>query len=78
MFDLAVLGRVIDRLKADETQSLRLAFNVSAISLARDGFQEEALSRIKKAGGSVSRRLMIEITETAMVRDFLARKLEAA
>ena len=65
VFDLAVLGRVIDRLKADESQSLRLAFNVSAISLARDGFQEEALSRITKAGGSVSRRLMIEITETA-------------
>jgi EAL domain-containing protein (putative c-di-GMP-specific phosphodiesterase class I)/GGDEF domain-containing protein len=70
--DLAVLRRVARLLVAPTTdQRLAVSVNVSGKSLQKDGFVEMLLAELKRYQG-ISRRLLIEITESAEIKD-LAR-----
>jgi EAL domain-containing protein (putative c-di-GMP-specific phosphodiesterase class I) len=61
--DLAVLQRSLDALRQGE---VRIAVNVSGLSIADPRFEAEVLSRLDGIG---SGRLLIELTETAEIED---------
>lgn len=67
--DLAVLKRVAKMLVAPTTDPrLAISVNVSGKSLQKDGFVEQLLAELKRYQG-ISRRLLIEITESAEIKD---------
>ncbi len=66
--DLAVVERVVKKIKADRTGKLRLAANVSARSLMRHSFISNLLKLVTVDQG-LSSKLMFEFTETAAISD---------
>jgi EAL domain-containing protein (putative c-di-GMP-specific phosphodiesterase class I)/GGDEF domain-containing protein len=67
--DLAVLRRVARMLVAPQTDPrLAMAVNISGKSLQKDGFVELLLAELKRYNG-IARRLQLEITESAEIKD---------
>jgi EAL domain-containing protein (putative c-di-GMP-specific phosphodiesterase class I) len=67
LIDRYVLNAVIDRLKSNP--NVNIACNVSALSFSLDFWWESALRDLRKYP-SVARRLIIELTEGAIVEDY--------
>lgn len=69
--DLAVVQTVIAEMKKPGRQTLRLAANISARSLMQPTFTDKLLSLVK-GEASVRGRLILEITESAVIEDLQA------
>lgn len=67
--DLAVLDQVITKLRADGSEDVRIAANISARSLMLPRFLGEVFARLAQVQGEISQRLILEITETSVLHD---------
>jgi len=65
--DCAVAEETVQRLRADRSGKLRLAFNASGRTITSPNFMQ-AIERMAKPGG-LKDRLIIEITESAAIDD---------
>lgn len=70
-FDLAVLEKVIGQLRRPGFGLTRIAANVSGASLANDAYMQAVL-RQTAADPDLRRRLIVEVTETAVIADLEA------
>ena len=71
--DLAIAEEAVGRLRADTTGALRLAVNVSGRTMGSPDFFRSIAALVSK--GSVAKRLMLEVTESAAIDDMaLAEK----
>lgn len=76
--DLAVAEKALTKMRQPGAGLLKIAVNVSGVSLADDGYVD-ALLRMTSAAPELRRRLIVEVTETAALADIEAadRRLTA-
>lgn len=67
--DLAVLDQVITKLRSAGSEDIRIAANISARSLMLPRFLGEVFARLALVQAEISQRLILEITETAVLHD---------
>ena len=66
--DLTVCSRAINHLRTHEDRELRLAVNISGLSIQSQGFIDTLIG-LAVDGEDVTKRLMFEITESAQIED---------
>jgi EAL domain-containing protein (putative c-di-GMP-specific phosphodiesterase class I) len=69
--DSLVAEQAVRRLRAPGAENLRLAINVSGVSLLNDGFLERLLTSTNTSS-ALRKRLQLEITESATLQDLSA------
>jgi len=67
--DLAVLDQVVAKLRSEGSEEIRIAANISARSLMLPRFLGEAFARLALVQAEISKRLILEITETSVLHD---------
>lgn len=77
-FDLAVAEKAVQRLKQPGSRLLKIAINVSGVSLSNDTYVQSLL-RLTAAKPEDRKRLIVEVTESAALADIDAanRRLQA-
>jgi EAL domain-containing protein (putative c-di-GMP-specific phosphodiesterase class I) len=68
-FDHAVAAEAIRTLRENPDPNLRIAINVSSITFMQEGYVGWVLATLKKQGVN-PHKLLVELTETAPVKDF--------
>ena len=66
--DLAVIEATLKRLSLDPKKGLRLAVNVSGLSISQSSFVEKVRTLVKSSGMAPDRQIF-EITESALIED---------
>lgn len=66
--DMVVLDDVLASLKADRTGRLKLAMNLSGLSISQSRFSQQARAIIK-ASKIAPEKLILEVTESALIED---------